>query len=282
VFAAVFAVQDAREHAFRRAVAVSLAVHALGVVFFWWSPLPERDSMLPAVVQVTLVAAAPGAPAPQAEAPPAPEPLPEPAPPPPPPPAPVPEPLPEPVPPPPEAAPKPVPDKVLLPEEATKVPKPKPEPVREAKPEPKPQPKAPPRLPEPEAYGDVLSRLRAEAGEAAPQPVKVAARPSREPPGGGGLGIPISAEEAAWRRRVKVQVTRSWVLEPGMRRELLETEVRVQIAAGGEVKSVDVTRKSGNPWYDDSVVRAVEKASPLPAPPEVDSWRFVFTPQDLL
>ena len=267
--AALLAVQDTRERAFRRAVGVSLAVHAVGAVFFWWSPLPDRAAMLPAVVEVTLVAAAPGAPAPQAEPKPAPEPLPEPAPP----------------PPIPEAAPKPVPEKVLLPKEAKQVPKPEPEPKAQPKPEPKaepkPAPKAPPRPPEPAVYDDVLSQLRAEAGEAAPQPVKVAARPSRAPPGGG-LGIPISAEEAAWRRRVKVQVTRAWVLEPGMRRQLLETEVRVKIAAGGEVKDVDVTRKSGNPWYDDSVVRAVEKASPLPAPPEADAWRFVFTPQDLL
>ena len=268
--AAWLAAEDARERAFRRAVAVSLAAHAVAGVVFWWSPLPDRDAMLPAVVDVTLVAAPPGAPLAQPE-------------PPPPAPAAAPEPVPAPAPPPP----KPVADKVLLPKEATKVPKPdpkpepKPEPQAKPEPKPKPAPKAPPRPPEPAAYEDVLSQLRAEAGESAPQPVKVAARPSREPPGGG-LGIRVSAEEAAWRRRVKVQVTRSWVLEPGMRRELLETEVRVQIAAGGEVKSVDVTRKSGNPWYDDSVVRAVEKASPLPAPPEADSWRFVFTPQDLL
>ena len=258
---AALAVHESRERAFRLAVGVSLGLHVVAAGFFWWSPLPNRAAMLPAVVQVTLVAAVPGAPAQQSEPPPAPEPVPQPTPP----------------PPPVEVVPKPVADKVLLPKEATQVPKPKPDP----KPVPKATPKAPPRPPEPAAYDDVLSQLRAEAGEVAPQPVRVAARPSREP-AGGGLGIRISAEEAAWRRRVKVQVTRSWVLEPGMRREMLETEVRVRIAAGGEVKSVDVTRKSGNPWYDDSVVRAVEKSSPLPVPPEADAWRFVFTPQDLL
>jgi colicin import membrane protein len=248
-----------------------VAAHLVAAGFFWWSPLPDRAALLPAVVNVTLVAAPPGAPVAQPEAPV----IAEPPPPPPPPLEPVPaaEPVPAPV-----AVPKPVPEKVLLPKEATKVPKPEPKPAPQAKPKPKP---APARPPEPVAYDDVLSQLRAEAGEATPQPVKVAARPTPQP-AGGGLGIPISAEEVAWRRRVKVQVTRAWVLEPGLQRELLETEVRVKIAAGGEVKSVDVTRKSGNPYYDDSVVRAVEKSSPLPAPSEADAWRFVFTPQDLL
>jgi protein TonB len=269
VLAAALEAED-RERAFRRAVGASMLVHLMAVGIFWWSPLPSRTATLPAVVNVTLVAAAPGAPArPAAPAPPPPVPeaIPEPVP------VPIPEPAPVPV---------PVPDKVLLPKEATKVPKPKPAvaPKPAVEPKPKPRPEPAPRR-EPVAYDDVLSQLRAEAGEAAPQPVEVAARPSRAPPGGG-IGIPISAEEAAWRRQVKVQVTRSWVLEPGMRRQLIETEVRVSIGAGGEVKSVDVIRKSGNPWYDDSVVRAVEKASPLPAPPEVAEWRFVFTPQDLL
>ena len=40
-------------------------------------------------------------------------------------------------------------------------------------------------------------------------------------------------------------------------------------------------RRSGNPWYDESVVRAIQKASPLPPPPEAGEWPFVFKPEDL-
>lgn len=36
----------------------------------------------------------------------------------------------------------------------------------------------------------------------------------------------------------------------------------------------------GNPWYDENVVRAIQKASPLPAPPEAGEWAFVFVPED--
>lgn len=265
-------VSEPRTRAFRRALAWSLGGHVCLLLLAVWSPLPSRTHDLPAVVEVTLVSAPPGAPpvAPK----PAPKPQVAPAPPPP---AAKPEPKPipeaEPAPPPP----KPVADKVLLPKEATKVPKPKPAPKAPAK-----APPAPPPAREQVALDDLLSELRSEAGEAMPEAVEVAEAPAPMPPGGGGPGVRVSAEEAAWRRRVKIHVTRAWVLAPGLKRQPLETEVRVDLSAGGDVLEVDVTKRSGNPWYDDSVVRAVEKASPLPAPPERAAWRFVFTPQDLL
>ena len=267
-------VPEPRERAFRRALAWSLGGHAFLLVLALWNPLPSRTHDLPAVVEVTLVSAPPGAP------PAAPKPAQRPrAAPPAPPPAPKPEPKPlpqaEPAPPPP----KPVPDKVLLPKEATKTPKPKPEPKAAPKPA---APPAPLPVKEQVALDDLLSELRAEAGEAPPEAVAVAEAPVPMPPGGGGPGVRVSAEEAAWRRRVKIHVTRAWVLAPGLKRQPLETEVRVELSAGGDVLEVDVTKRSGNPWYDDSVVRAVEKASPLPAPPERAAWRFVFSPQDLL
>ena len=37
-----------------------------------------------------------------------------------------------------------------------------------------------------------------------------------------------------------------------------------------------IVKRSGNPWYDDGVVRSIQKASPLPAPPEAGEWSFVF------
>jgi len=40
-----------------------------------------------------------------------------------------------------------------------------------------------------------------------------------------------------------------------------------EAAAHRDVVSVRVTQSSGNPAYDDAVVRAIEKSSPLPLPP---------------
>ncbi len=72
------------------------------------------------------------------------------------------------------------------------------------------------------------------------------------------------------------------MLPAGLRREPLETQIDVELDAQGNVLSAPkVTRRSGNPWYDESVVRAVQKASPLPPPPEPGTWPFVFRPEDL-
>ena len=36
---------------------------------------------------------------------------------------------------------------------------------------------------------------------------------------------------------------------------------------GDGLRTPEVVRRSGNPWFDEGVVRAIEKASPLPPPP---------------
>jgi TonB family protein len=191
----------------------------------------------------------------------------------------------KPTPPPKEAA-KPVPppeapqvkaDKKLLPKEAVQPPKPKPKPAPALKP------------PEKELdYADALDSLREELGEPAdegeaPDPELLASvKPSRGPAGMGGTGDPLDPLIAAWIKRVKLHVSRAWVLEPSFKRQIIEAEIRVTLDASGRVLAVDVQRRSGNPYYDESVVRAIEKASPLPAPPEDGDWAFVFTPQDVL
>lgn len=48
----------------------------------------------------------------------------------------------------------------------------------------------------------------------------------------------------------------------------LKTQVSFDIEPDGVVKNVRILRGSGESRFDDSVVRAVEKASPLPPPPE--------------
>jgi colicin import membrane protein len=57
-----------------------------------------------------------------------------------------------------------------------------------------------------------------------------------------------------------------------------EVRCRVKLLPTGEVQSVTVTKPSGTPAYDDAVVRAIEKSSPLPLPPERDA-RAEFVPE---
>ena len=170
------------------------------------------------------------------------------------------------------AQPRAKPKKTVLPAQPRKAPKPKPK----AKPAPKPEPAAEPQV----EYDDLLAKLRKEAGEAR-DPAQLAGAQGALS-GGGRRGVPVTPEVMAWMRRAKVHVTRAWVLAPGFRAQPLSTEARVRLSAGGEVLGTRVVRGSGNPWYDESVERAVRKASPLPPPPEADEWLFVFRPQDML
>ncbi|HQS83256.1 MAG TPA: cell envelope integrity protein TolA [Thiobacillus sp.] len=52
----------------------------------------------------------------------------------------------------------------------------------------------------------------------------------------------------------------------------------VRLLPTGEVQSVRVTQSSGNAAYDDAVVRAIEKSSPLPLPNDRDA-RAAFVPE---
>jgi colicin import membrane protein len=57
-----------------------------------------------------------------------------------------------------------------------------------------------------------------------------------------------------------------------------EVRCLVKLLPTGEVKSVQVTKSSGNVEYDEAVVRAIEKSSPLPLPDDREA-RNSFVPE---
>jgi colicin import membrane protein len=57
-----------------------------------------------------------------------------------------------------------------------------------------------------------------------------------------------------------------------------EVRCLVKLLPTGEVQSVRVTQSSGNATYDEAVVRAIEKSSPLPLPDDRDA-RAAFVPE---
>jgi TonB family protein len=243
---------DERRRRFRKVLAGSAAAHVLAVLLAAFMPSSSTTS-LPAAVTVDLVAAAPSArpaapPKPKA-APPAEKPT---------------------------EAPKPKPKAPV--EKTTVLPKE----ARDPKP---PPPKAAPRETQ-KSYADIMKDLKSRAEdepeqEAPAKPTQVASLGSATR--GSARGIRVDAATAAWMRDARVHVRRSWVLAPGFRTEDLQTELRVRLDSGGNViGEPEITRRSGNPWYDDSVVRAIQKASPLPAPPEAGEWPFVFQPEETL
>lgn len=255
--------EDERQRQFRRFVGISAVVHAGLALLFWLGPIRHSSRTLPVVERVELVEAIASAPAARpAPARPAPAPA-----------------KPKPPPPPPPQA------KKVLPKEPAPLPKPKP---AEAKPKPKPEPKPEPKAKEPEPpaeeqdYEDVLAQLRNEAGEPKPSPVEAPAAAT----GGGPIGGPgiLDPELARWQREVKIHVTRAWIVPAGFRSEALVTVIDVDLSPTGEVLGTRIRQGSGNPWYDESVERAIEKASPVPAPPanEAGRWPFTFDSREMM
>jgi outer membrane biosynthesis protein TonB len=226
---------------FRRLLVVSALAHLALAIFLGFSPSGEVVMPL-GVIAVDLVAMP--APAAPAQAAPAPRP---------------------PAPPPP-----PEPKQVVLPKEPAPLP---PKPAAEAKPKPKPEPK--PAEPAKEKdYADVLSELRDEVGDVAPAP---APAPAQTAAIGSPTGQPVPPEFLAWERRARIHIRQNWVVPPSFRNQPLRTSIVVELdAGGGVVGEPRIVKRSGNPWYDDGVVRSIQKASPLPAPPEAGEWSFVF------
>jgi colicin import membrane protein len=103
----------------------------------------------------------------------------------------------------------------------------------------------------------------------APPPARSGARGAAG--GGGAQGtVRLSPELRDYFRRLEESVRSSWVLPGALVRDAanLVVELRIVIEKDGRVSGERIERGSGNPYFDDSVRRAIRKASPLPVPPE--------------
>lgn len=103
-------------------------------------------------------------------------------------------------------------------------------------------------------------------------------------PGGRGGGIVKAIEFLVYRNQMLRLIRDRWTWV-GKRADL-EVTVRFGIRENGEIGGLRILRASGDPSYDDSVLRAVTKVSPLPPPPENYRKEFMdveltFRPKDL-
>jgi len=108
----------------------------------------------------------------------------------------------------------------------------------------------------------------------APPPARSGGRSAASGGGAGGGGaqgtVRLSPELQDYFRRLEEKVRSSWVLPAALVRDAakLVVELRIVIEKDGRVSEERIERGSGNPYFDDSVRRAIRKASPLPIPPE--------------
>ena len=90
-----------------------------------------------------------------------------------------------------------------------------------------------------------------------------AARLGGEGMGGGTLA---SAEFIAYRNALERHIKSGWRWIGGGAE--LEAQVSFRILPGGILQDIQIVSSSGRSDFDDSVIRAVYKSSPVPAPPE--------------
>ncbi|MBN8548914.1 MAG: cell envelope integrity protein TolA [Deltaproteobacteria bacterium] len=98
---------------------------------------------------------------------------------------------------------------------------------------------------------------------------------------GGGTLLP--AEALMYRDLLKNRIKQGWRWYDTM--AALQSGVVFEISSSGEISNVEIVSSSGNREFDDSVLRAVYKASPVPAPPEkvyeyFKKVRMVFDPRE--
>jgi TolA protein len=102
--------------------------------------------------------------------------------------------------------------------------------------------------------------------------------------GGTGGGIVRGFEFVAYHNKMLQTIKERWTWVG--RRTDLEVTVRFGIRENGEIVGLRIVQPSGDPGYDDSVLRAVRRANPLEPPPEKYRADFMdveltFRPRDL-
>jgi colicin import membrane protein len=108
-----------------------------------------------------------------------------------------------------------------------------------------------------------LSRVPPQAKGAARSPAAAGM------PGAAGTAR-VPPEILAYARALDEKVRANWTVPELAQKEAgkLMVQMRITIEKDGRVSNVRMEKVSGNAYFDDSVRRAIQKASPLPVPPE--------------
>lgn len=109
-----------------------------------------------------------------------------------------------------------------------------------------------------------------------------------EPGTGGASSGFMSMKHKMYYNLIWQRIRNAWVLPEDVLRgkKDLETIIAIRIARDGQIVDIQFEKKSGNPYLDDSALRAIKKANPLPPlPPGFEEDKFDvgvrFTPSDL-
>ncbi len=133
--------------------------------------------------------------------------------------------------------------------------------------------------------GSSLAAADTPAGSA--EPTNSGSKSARRPPpplvGGKGLGgALINPEKIAYSRELMALVKSRWSWDGDKR---LRAQVRLTVLPTGQLAEIRIERSSGDPDFDESTLRAVREASPVPPPPaehyaDFRDIRFTFDPNE--
>ena len=103
-------------------------------------------------------------------------------------------------------------------------------------------------------------------------------------PGGRGGGVVKGMEFIIYQNRMLSSIKDNWAWVG--QKSNLKVVVHFSIKDSGEITGLTIVEPSGDRSYDESVLRAVKKSSPLPPPPESSRKDFAdveltFRPKDL-
>ena len=103
-------------------------------------------------------------------------------------------------------------------------------------------------------------------------------------PGGRGGGVVKGMEFIIYQNQMLNSIKDNWAWVG--QKSNLKVVVHFSIKENGEISGLKIVQPSGDPSYDESVLRAVKKSSPLPPPPEGSRKDFAdveltFRPKDL-
>ncbi len=130
------------------------------------------------------------------------------------------------------------------------------------------------------AMDDIRKKAAAAAGTSQPSPSTAKAIPEKTEKGeksenaGGMAAQPgpgeMDAQMRAYYATIWSRIKGKWALPQGiLPGEVLETVIDVTILRSGAVTQVNFEKRSGNRYFDESAMKAIQKASPLPPLP---SW----------
>jgi colicin import membrane protein len=80
-----------------------------------------------------------------------------------------------------------------------------------------------------------------------------------------GNGVGWGLEFLTYTEQIKQRVREGWIVPE--RRPGLTTVIRFGVEANGEIFAVELMKSSGDTAFDQSALRAVKRANPLPSPP---------------